>query len=142
MKFIPYIKIILLVASVIAVVAGVATYDADQPKVVTAGLNFMFNFSVVLIFLTAAAAILMPVVGIIQNPQKSVKSLFGLAIIVVVFLVAYALASEEPIRVASGKMLDNKFDLKFADTAMYATYFAFAGVIISIVFGEVYKLFK
>lgn len=142
MKFIPYIKLILLAASVIAFIAGVATYDADQPKVVTAGLDFMFNFSVVIIFLTAAAAILMPIVGIIQNPQKSIKSLIGLGIIVVVFLVAYAMSSEETITVASGKVLDNVFELKFADTAMYATYFTFAGVIISIVFGEVYKLFK
>lgn len=142
MKFIPYIKVILLIAGFLAVVAGVSTYDSNAPKTVTAGLDFMFNFSVVLIALTAFAAILMPIVGIIQNPGKSVKSLVGLVIVVVVFLVAYALSSEEPILLASGKTLDNTFDLKFADTAIYATYFMFAGVLLSIVVGEVYKLFK
>lgn len=142
MKFIPYIKIVLLVACVIAFIAGIATYDSSQEKVVTSGLNFMFNFSAVLMILTALAAILMPIIGIIQNPQKSVKSLLGLGIIVVVFLVAYLMSSEEPIKVASGKFLDNVGELKFADTALYATYFAFAGVIISIAFGEIYKLFK
>lgn len=142
MKFIPYIKIILLIACVVAFVAGVATYDSAQERVVTSGLNFMFNFSFVLIVLTALSAILMPLIGIAQNPQKSIKSLLGLGIVVVVFLIAYAMSSEDPILLASGKTLDNVGELKFADTALYATYFAFAGVIISIVFGEIYKLFK
>lgn len=142
MKFIPYIKIVLLVACAIAFIAGLASYDSTQDRVVTGGLNFMFNFSAVLMILTALAAIGMPIIGIIQNPQKSIKSLLGLGIIIVVFLVAYLMSSEEPIKVASGKYLDNVGELKFADTALYATYFAFAGVVISIVFGEIYKLFK
>lgn len=142
MKFVPYIKIVLLIACVIVAIAGMASFDSEQPKLITSAISFMLSFSFALIIITAAVAILMPIVGIVQNPKNSTKSLLGLAIIVVVFLVAYAMSSEEPIKVASGKMLDNAWELKFSDTALYATYFAFAGVIISIVFGEIYKLFK
>lgn len=142
MKFIPYIKIVLLVACAIAFIAGVATYDSENAKVVTSGLNFMFNFSAALILLTALAAIVMPIVGIIQNPKNSLKSLIGLAVIVVVFLISYLMSSDEPIKVASGQFLDNSADLKFSDTALYATYIAFSGVLVSIVVGEIYKLFK
>ncbi|MEG0601788.1 MAG: hypothetical protein RR980_00545 [Mucinivorans sp.] len=142
MKFIPYIKIVLLIACTIIAVAGMASYDSEQPKLVTSGISFMLNFSFVLLLITAAAALLMPIVGIVQNPKNSLKSLMGLGLIVVVFLLAYAMSSADPIPLPSGKMLDNEFELKFSDTALYATYFTFAGVIISIVFGEIYKLFK
>lgn len=142
MKFIPYIKYILLVACVIAFAAGLATYDSAQPRLVTGGLDFMFVFSFVLIVITIIASIVMPLVGIAQNPKSAVRSLIGLGIIVVVFLVSYLLSSDEPIALASGKMLDEPVSLKFSDMALYSTYIAFAAVILSIVVTEVYKLFK
>ena len=84
----------------------------------------------------------MPLFAVFQNPKSATRSLIGLGVLVVVLLVSYALASDEPIRLASGKMMDDSFELKFSDTALYATYIAFIGVILSILFGEVYKLIK
>lgn len=142
MKFIPYIKYILLIASFIAVIAGMATYDSDAPRTVTAGLDFMFVFSFVMICITILTAIVMPLVGIAQNPKSAARSMLGLAILLVVFLVSYLLASTDPITLPSGAVLSSPGSLIFSDIALYSTYITFAAVILSIVGSEIYKIFK
>lgn len=142
MKFIPYIKFVLLILCVIAFIAGVATYDSANPKVVTGGLDFLFTWSFAMIVITIVSALMMPLFGILQNPKSAVRSLIGLGIIVVMFLVAYAMADTTPITLASGEVRDDLFELKFSDMALYSTYFAFAGVILTIVGTEIYKIFK
>lgn len=142
MKLIPYIKYILLIASFIAVVVGMVTYDSDAPRTVTAGLDFMFVFSFVLVCITILTAIVMPLVGIAQNPKSALRSLFGLAILVVVFFVSYLLSSTDPITLPSGAVLDSPGALIFSDIALYSMYIAFAATILSIVGSELYKIFK
>lgn len=142
MKFIPYIKYILLIASFVAVVAGIATYDSNEPRVVTAGLDFMFVFSFVVVCITILTAIIMPLIGIAQNPKSATRSLIGLTVLVIVFIVSYLMSSTEPITLASGEVLSSPGSLIFSDVALYSTYITFAAVILSIVGSEIYKLFK
>ncbi len=132
MKYLSIIKYILLIVSAILVIAGAVTGKVD----------LMLGWSFAMILLTIALTIIMPLVAVFQNPKSATRSLIGLGVIVVVFLVSYALASDEPIKLASGKVMDNSFELKFSDTALYATYIAFAGVVLSILYGELYKVFK
>ncbi len=142
MKFIPYIKYVLLVLCVVIFVAAMAMYDSANPRDINAGLDLLFNISAILVILTIVSAIAMPLIGILQNPKAAVKSFVGFALVAVMFIVAYVMSSEEPITLASGRVIDSVGELKFADTSLYAMYIAFAGVILSIVGTEIYKIFK
>lgn len=139
MKYLSIIKYILLIVSAILVMAGAVLGIEDSES---AALNMMLVWSFVMIVLTIVLTIVMPLITVFQNPKSAVRSLIGLGLIVVVFLVSYALATDDPITLASGKVIDDSFDLKFSDTALWATYIAFAGVILSILYGELYKVFK
>lgn len=139
MKYLSIIKYILLIVSAILVMAGAVLGLEDSES---AALNMMLVWSFVMIVLTIVLTIVMPLITVFQNPKSAVRSLIGLGLIVVVFLVSYALATDDPITLASGKVIDDSFDLKFSDTALWATYIAFAGVILSILYGELYKVFK
>ncbi|MDE5944206.1 MAG: hypothetical protein K2G93_01295 [Rikenella sp.] len=136
MKYLPIIKYALLIVSAILLVLGMVQGEGS------AMLDVMLVWSFAMVILTIALTVVMPLVAVFQNPKSAVRSLIGLGILVVVFLVSYALATDEPIRLASGKMMDDTFDLKFSDTALWMTYITFAGVILSILFGELYKVFK
>ncbi len=142
MKFIPYIKFVLLIVCIIAFAGGLASYDSDQPRVVTEGLDLLFSFSAFLTIVTVVAAVAMPLISILQNPKKALTSFVGIALVAVVFFIAYSLSSDEPIVLASGKVMDNVAQLRFADTSLYAMYIAFGGVLVAMVGTEIYKIFK
>lgn len=139
MKYLSIIKYILLIVSAILVMAGAVLGLEDSES---AALNMMLVWSFVMIVLTIVLTVVMPLITVFQNPKSAVRSLIGLGLIVVVFLISYALATDDPITLASGKVIDDSFALKFSDTALWATYIAFAGVILSILYGELYKVFK
>lgn len=139
MKYLSILKYVLLIISALVVIGVAVTYTDGQESSM---LNLMLVWAVVMILLTIAAIIIMPLVGVFQNPKSAVQGLIGLGALVVVFLVSYALSNDNPIHLASGKVMDDSFSLKFSDTALYATYITFAGVIVSILFGEFYKIFK
>lgn len=139
MKYLSIIRYVLLIVSAILILAGAVTYTEGEENAL---FDTMLVWSFVMIILTIALTIIMPLIAVFQNPKSAVRSLIGLGIIVVVFLVSYALATDTPIPLASGKVIDDSFSLKFSDTALYATYIAFAGVILSILYGELYKVFK
>lgn len=139
MKYLSIIKYILLIVSAILVMAGAVLGIEDSES---AALNMMLVWSFVMIVLTIVLTVVMPLITVFQNPKSAVRSLIGLGLIVVVFLISYALATDDPITLASGKVIDDSFALKFSDTALWATYIAFAGVILSILYGELYKVFK
>lgn len=136
MKYLPIIKYALLIISAILLVLGMVQSEGS------AMLDVMLVWSFAMVILTIALTVVMPLVAVFQNPKSAVRSLIGLGILVVVFLVSYALATDDPIRLASGKVMDDTFDLKFSDTALWMTYITFAGVVLSILFGELYKVFK
>lgn len=136
MKYLPIIKYALLIVSAILLVLGMVQGEGS------AALDVMLVWSFAMVILTIALTIIMPLIAVFQNPKSAVRSLIGLGILVVVFLISYALATDDPIRLASGKVMDDTFDLKFSDTALWMTYITFAGVILSILFGELYKVFK
>lgn len=139
MKYLSIIKYVLLIVSAILVIAGAVTFVDGEENTT---LNLMLVWSFVMIVLTIALTVIMPLITVFQNPKSAVRSLIGLGLIVVVFLISYALATDDPITLASGKVIDDSFELKFSDTALWATYIAFAGVILSILYGELYKVFK
>lgn len=139
MKYLSILKYVLLIASAILVIVGAVTFADGEEN---AALNVMLVWSLVMIILTIGLTIIMPLFAVFQNPKSAVQSLIGLGAIVVVFLVSYALSNDNPIPLPSGKVIEDSLELKFSDTALYMTYITFAGVIVSILFGEFYKIFK
>lgn len=138
MKYLSIIKYILLIVSAVIVLYGAFSYGPDS----TSGLDTMLWWGYILVLLSAAMALIMPLFGIAQDPKKAVKSLLGLGLLVVIFLVSYGMASDAPIKLASGKTFDNTSQLIFSDTSLYAMYIMFGCVVLSLVVTEIYKAVK
>lgn len=133
MKYLPYLRVVLIVvAAILSVLAISGTMEIDT----------MLYLAYVLLFATIASALLMPIIGIVQNPKGALKSLVGIGIVCAVVLVAYAISSEEVVKLSNGVAYTDTVGLRFTDTALFTTFFAFAGVLVAIVGSEFYRIFK
>ena len=140
MKYLSIIKYALLIVSTVLVIIGTVTFS-DVAEV-NSGLDTMLIWGLVMVVLAVVAVILMPLLGVERKPKRGKRALGGLGAFEGVGLVSFGLATGEPIKLASGKVMDDSFDLIFSDTALWALYITFAGVIISILATEFYKVFK
>lgn len=136
MKYLSIIRYILLALSVIIVVYGLSAANEST------GVEVMLQWTSILLYATVAAVIVFPMMVMMQNPKSALRSLFGLAILVVVALVAYSMSTADPIVTAGGAVLSNPTELLLADIGIYTTYIVFCGVIVSILCSEVYNLTK
>lgn len=139
MKYLQYLKIGLLLLGVIVCVLALLNNPA---KGVYPSLQFALTVAYIMLILAAAASVFMPLIGILQNPQGALKSLAGLAIVAVVVGVSYAMSSTEAVTLSGGKIYDSTIGLRFTDTALFTTFFAFGAVLITIVGTEFYRIFK
>lgn len=133
MKYLSVIRYILLVVSFL-VVALFFTGTITQ-------VDTMLNWAYLLLGISIALALLMPAFNFAKNPKGAVRSLLGLVVVVVVLAVAYSMSDATPI-VTPAATYDNEVALRLSDTGLFTTYFAFGAAIISIVFLEVYNMFK
>lgn len=140
MKYLPYFKMGLLLLGVIAIVVAFVGSDAATESYPY--LSFSLNLAYILLFATSALALLMPIIGIIQNPSGAVRSLVGVAVVLVIIGIAYAMSSDEVVKLSNGSIYDDKVGLRFTDTALFTTFFALSGVLLSIVGTEFYRIFK
>lgn len=136
MKYLSIIRYILLALSVIIVVYGLSAANEST------GVEVMLQWTTILLYATVAAVIVFPMMVMMQNPKSAIRSLIGLAILVVVALVAYSMSTADPIVTAGGAVLSNPTELLLADIGIYTTYIVFCGVIVSILGSEVYNLTK
>lgn len=137
MKYLSIIRYVLILVSVLVVVVPFIQGSSTNIDVDT-----MLRWTYLLVGLTLATIIVMPIFNLAKNPKASVRSLIGLLIVGVAFAIAYSLSSSEPIEATAIKIYDNPLELKLSDTGLFMSYVAFGLAIISILFGEVYKLFK
>jgi hypothetical protein len=86
-----------------------------------------------LVGLCALAAILIPLVQSFDDPKKLVKSGIGVAALVVVFLISYAMADDS----AEGATATAS---KMVGAGLFTTYVFFFGAIIGILYTEVSKI--
>ena len=61
-----------------------------------------------------------------DSPMTAVKGLLGALLVVALFGAAYAVASDEPIRMAGGELFDDKDKLILSDVCIYVQYVLFA----------------
>lgn len=135
MKYLSIIRYLLLAVSALVVIAFFAQGGVDEDVV------YMLNWMYLMIGLTVATAVIMPLISLLKNPADAGRSLIGLAVIAVIVLIAYSAADATPITTPSG-VYENALELKFSDTGLFTTYTALALSFVSIIVAEVVNVFK
>lgn len=136
MKYLSIIKYVLGGISAVLVIMLFTANNYDT--IVGPALTWAFA----LLILAAVLAIFMPVISIVQNPKQALRALFGIGIVAVFILIAYALSSDKPINMLGSMVTPTPGQLRFTDTSLYLIYFAMGGAILSILIGEIAILFK
>ena len=134
MKYLSKVKVALLAVSAFSVLAYFVGLLSD--------VDMMLRWAYVLLAVAVLATVLLPLLAIAKNPKSAVRTLIGLAIVAVVVVVAFALASDAPVVNSAGGFFEDKLTLKLSDTGLYATYAAFVVAIVTIIGGEIIRIFK
>lgn len=138
------LRIVTIVMFVITVVLlGMFIFGGEVPNqiyttpIYTASL---LNWAYILFLIAAASAIIFPIVRLATRPKQAMKSFIGLAVLVVVVLIAYAMADGTPMNIVGYNGPDNvPSRLIFSDTIIYTMYIMFGAAIIAIVATELLR---
>lgn len=125
------------------VILGLFMFGGDVPNqdyptpVFTTSL---LNWAYILFVIAIIVAILFPIVRLATRPKEAMRSFIGLAAIVIIVFLAYALSDGTPMNIQGYTGPDNVPSmLKFSDTILFTMYFLFAGAILAIVGSEIYR---
>ena len=94
-----------------------------------------------LLFVTLLGVIIFPLIQTFSDFKKAKSGLIGLAGLVLLFFLAYAISPADQGLFYTNFNIGPKMS-KFLGGGLFATYFIFLGVIISILYAEVSKLIK
>ena len=104
--------------------------------------DFMTNYGIIICYILLAvavlAAVVFPIIQLIQNPKGAKGALVGLGALVVVLGISYALSSDT----VPGNLDITPAGAKQVDTGLYAFYILSAVAVVALVYSEVAKLFK
>ncbi len=109
--------------------------------------NLLLNWTYTLCFATIAITLLVSVVKFVMNfiesPKKGVKSLLVICLFAAVFVVSWAMGSEETLDIIGYDGTDNSGVMaRFTDMCLYATYILVAGTILSGLGSALYSKLK
>ncbi|MDE6451611.1 MAG: hypothetical protein K2L23_04855 [Odoribacter sp.] len=103
----------------------------------------LLNWAYFLFAIAFLAAVIFPIVRLFSRPQQAMKSFIGLAGVVIVVLIAYAMADGTPMKLIGYNGPDNVPSmLILSDTIIYTMYILFAGAILAIIGTEIYRRVK
>lgn len=138
--------ITIVMFAITVVILGLFMFGGEVPNqlyptpVYTAS---MLNWAYLLFGIAIILAIIFPVVRLATRPKEAMKSFIGLAAVVVLVLIAYAISDGTPMNIVGYTGTDNiPSTLKFSDTILFTMYFLFAGAIVAIVGSEIYRKIK
>lgn len=101
------------------------------------------NWSYVLFGIAIIAALVFPIARLFTRPKQAMKSFLGLAVLIVIIVLAYAMSDGTPMKLVGYTGSDNVPSmLIFSDTILYTMYFLFAGAILAILGTEIYRRMK
>ncbi len=141
-------KRILNIASIVMllitlVVLGMFIFGGEVPNqlyytpVYTGAL---MNWGYILFGIAAFFAIIFPIVRLFTRPKQAMKSFLGLAGVILLVFVAYAMSDGTPLNLIGYTGYDNVPSmLKFSDTIIFTMYFLFGGAILAILGTEIYR---
>lgn len=100
----------------------------------------LLNWAYILFIVAVIAAVIFPIVRLFTRPKQAMKSFIGLAALVIVVLIAYAMADGTPMNIVGYTGTDNvPSRLIFSDTIIYTMYILFGAAIISIIATELLR---
>ncbi|MBE7443418.1 MAG: hypothetical protein HS119_13305 [Flavobacteriales bacterium] len=108
--------------------------------VISEGL--LLTWCYVLFGIAAIAAIVFPLINMVQNPKGAKNALIGVVTLVVVFALGYAMASGEESFTIDGVLLADSATSKLSEAGLIAFYIMGAAAIAAVVYAEVSKMLK
>jgi hypothetical protein len=96
----------------------------------------------VLFIVATIAAIVFPIINMIQNPKGAKNVLIGVALTVLVFGIGYAFSSSEEFFTINGVKLADATASRYSEAGLIAFYIIGATAIAAVVYAEVSKLLK
>jgi len=98
-------------------------------------------FSYVLFFIAVGAAIIFPLLYVLQDPKAVVKSLIGIAGLVVMFIVCYALSGNE-VTAKAASLGVGEGSSKLIGAGLIMFYLTLVISIVGIIYSEIAKALK
>lgn len=106
-------------------------------------VNFFIIWSYILFGLAAISAIVFPIVSLILNPKKAVRSLISVGVIAVLAFISYLIASDSiPNFLGADKFNISATTSRMVGTGLWAMYILGIVAVLSILYTEVSKIFK
>lgn len=108
--------------------------------VVSEGLLIFLCY--VLFAIAAVAAIVFPIIIMIQNPKGAKNALIGVIVMALVFGIGYALSTGKEFYTVNGILLANTTESRWSEAGLIAFYIMGGCSIITVIYAEVSKMFK
>jgi hypothetical protein len=96
--------------------------EYNAPEHTETLMYFMYIMFGVCVAVTVLGGLAKFLAGLKDNPKGSMKSLLGIILFVAVLVVAWAIASDEPLVMASGETYTDTTMLKMSDMMIYSIY--------------------
>ncbi len=93
-----------------------------------------------LLGIATVAAVLFAIIGMIKDPKKARNSLIGVAALVIIFFIGYAMSTDEAYKV--GDLIVEGGTSKMSEAGLVTFYAMAAIAVLAIVYTEVSKAFK
>ncbi len=134
MKWTKYVQIALLLVCVAVFVYFLMAGEA--------AVGMMLTWAYISLGLALVSALVFPIAGMFSNPKGAIGTLIGLVVAAAAIFGLYSLASDAPMMLPNGDVVDNVSTLKLTDTGLYITYLALIAAFAAILFGELKSAFK
>ncbi len=137
-KFLKILSYFLLITSFIL---GVIFYAVPTDLKENLMTNVLLYFAYILFFATILAAVVLPLMNLLDNPKGLKKGLLSIVVVVVVFGLAFLMSSGKPLD-AVVNPAPSVLTLKITDTGLIVTYILAAVSIIAIVGGGIINMVR
>lgn len=104
--------------------------------------GILISWCYILFGIATLAAIVFPMINMVQNPKGAKNSLIGVVVLVVVFAIGYAMAGSEESFTIDGKLLADAATSKKSEAGLIAFYIMGAAAIVAVIYAEVSKMLK
>ncbi|MGN0057703.1 MAG: hypothetical protein ACI363_05625 [Phocaeicola plebeius] len=96
--------------------------EYNAPENTETLIYFLYIMFGLCVLVTVLGALAQFGISLKDNPKGAVKSLIGLALFIVVLIIAYGMSSDEPLLMASGETFTDASLLKLSDMMLYSIY--------------------
>jgi len=134
---------VLSLLSLLVIIFGLGKEQSNTELYASSAFDFGLFVSYFLMFATTGAAIAFPLIYLVQNFKESTKLLISLGLLVVIFFISYAMASDAvtpDIAKSYATMKMTPGNVKFTETILYLGYILFFTALGAVVFGFVRPL--